>query len=243
MPSLRFVEVNGDKQNIVVLKNLPSQIVGHQGEIKPKISNGHISRQHCTIKYQEPGSWLVIDGNDTVGGESRNGLLTIDGKKVVDKVTLSDPGDRAYILFLHNTSAYLEVFNTDEEKSFITSGVRDCDLDHQLAKMAVNSTLLKGEVNAISDIVLDNKNRIEQTGNQINQVEVRQKEQASKMDAMFSLLEEGLNHVEDVGTKPKVFVTGFLIVISASIMSLGLYGVYRNLDPIINTLFQIEQKK
>lgn len=229
MPRLRFVEITADKQNVEILENLPSQIIGHKGKVKPQITNGHISKHHATVCFLTDGiddSWLVIDGDVIAGVQSTNGLRDSEGEKVTGKVTLRDPGDRVYLLYMYNTNAYLEVFNTEIEKVNATNGLDEEDIKPQLSKISVNTSILKNEVVSVNSQVQDNKVQI----GSLN----------SKLDGIISSLAVGLDHVEEVGSKPKVFITGFTIIFTAVILSIMSFGIYRNINHIIRQVFHIQ---
>lgn len=238
MPRLRFVEITADKQNIEVLENLPIQIVGHSGKVKPQITNGHISQNHATVCYQksENGieeSWIISDGDTSTGIESTNGLRNSEGERIKSKVTLSDVGDRIYLLYIYNNTAYLEVFNTDFEIARSTNGLTEEDLKPQLSKITVNTNIIKKEVSTVTTQVKDNLKRL-------GDLDVKQTELSIKIDSVLNSLAVGLDKVEDVGSKPKPYLIGFSILLSATILSIFTFGVYRNINPIIRQLFQIE---
>lgn len=263
MPSLRFVEINGHKQNIEILENLPSQIVGHKGEIKPQITNGHISRHHATVCYDAHNeSWLVIDGDAISGATSKNGLKSINGEVIKGKITLREVGDRVYLLYLYDTNAYLEVFATNQEKMDSTSGIKNEDVKPEIDKLVVNTSLIKGEVIRVSEVANSNASHIAkvdkiqtQLSNQVKEtlvtvtdnaehldkIDKTQDDLSGRLDAMMSILDRGLNQVEDIGNKPKQFILGFTIFSMGAIFIMFTYGVYRNLDPIVKNLFQLEQ--
>lgn len=258
MTSLRFVEVNGDQQNIEILENTPIQMVGHQGQVKPKISNGHISRFHATVCHKfEYGIniWEVSDGNERTGELSRNGLFDKDGDKIAGPITLENVGDRIYLLYMFDTIAYLEVFVTAIDKVRYTSGLESADaLDHKIAKLDVNNSILKnqlvnnqeaihnsevtkeaiiGKLDVTSQNVEVNKANIESLGKS-NAV------LTEKLNTMSILLEQGLNHVEEIGSKPRIFIVGFAIMITATMLSVFSYGLYQNINPIMKSIFKIE---
>ena len=260
MTSLRFVEVNGDEQNIEILENVPFQIVGHKGEIKPLISNGHISRFHASVCHNFDygiNLWTVTDGNLRTGELSRNGLMNKDGEKIIGSITLENVGDKVYLLYMYDTIAYLEVFVTDVEKVRTTSGLSDEEnLGHKLNKINVNNAIIKNQlVDTLSSInksqvtkaeiitkldttsenVETNKANIESLGRSNAALN-------DKVNLRSTLLEQGLNHVEEIGSKPKIFIMGFSIMIVATVLGLLSYGLYQNLDPIMKSIFKLENE-
>ncbi len=238
MPRLRFVEITADKQNIEVLENLPSQIVGHSGKVKPQITNGHISKYHATVCYQKSENgidetWQVTDGDASTGIESKNGLRNSEGERIYYKTTLRDVGDRVNLLYIYNNNAYLEVFNTDIEKVNATSGLSEDDIKPQLSKMTVNTNLIKKDVSKVTEQVKTNLKHL-------GAIDTKQTEMSIKIEGLISSLAVGLEHVEDVGSKPKPYLIGFSILITASILAIFTFGVYRNINPIIRQVFKIE---
>lgn len=261
MTSLRFVEVNGDKQNIEILENLPIQMVGHQGQVKPKISNGHISRYHATVchKFQYGiNIWEVLDGNERTGELSRNGLFDKDGDKVPGPVTLENVGDRVYLLYMYDTIAYLEVFVTSEEKVRYTSGLESENaLDHKIAKLDVNNVIIKNQLVSTQELL--DKSEVTKS-EMIGKLDVTSQDVAvnranienlgksnaalnEKINTMSILLEQGLQHVEEIGSKPKIFIAGFSIMLAATILSVFSFGLYQNINPIMKSIFKIEIQK
>lgn len=262
MPSLRFVEINGHKQNIEILENLPSQIVGHKGEIKPQITNGYISRHHATVCYNHTDeSWLVIDGSTLSGEASKNGLKDSSGNQIISKVTLREVGDRVYLLYLYDTNAYLEVFSTNQEKSQSTAGLVSEDINPHVDKLTVNTSIIKSEVMRIAEVASSNKAHIDEVDkvqsqltsqvketlvtvtdnvDHLNKIDKTQDVLSNRIDSMMDILDRGLNQVEDIGSKPKKFLLGFSIFCLGGISIIFMYGFYRNLDPIIKTMFRIE---
>lgn len=259
MASLRFVEINHDKQNIEILENLPSQIVGHKGEIKPKISNGHISRRHATVEFSEVDgnpTWVITDGDNVSGEASRNGLRDKTGEVILSKITLKDVGDRVYLLYMYNTLAYIEVFTTEIEKVRATKGVDEIDLiAAKVTKLEVNNALVKSQLSSTQQ-ALDNSNHCElelksklaetskavkTNREQIDSIGRSNSELSNKVDGMLLILEKGLNQVEDVGTNPKPFIIGFAIMLSATLISVFTFGVYINIRPIMESLLKTDQ--
>jgi hypothetical protein len=114
MLSLRFVEIVADQKTITpipVLADKASCVVGHKGDILPKICNGRISRRHCTVTYNaEFGLWAIKDGVE--GNPSQNGLYDADGGRVQGLTTLSKAGDRIYLLAVRGFAAFLEVVDS-----------------------------------------------------------------------------------------------------------------------------------
>lgn len=236
MPSLRFVEINGDKQNVEILENLPSQIVGHQGEIKPQITNGHISRHHCTVCYSvENGQekWLVIDGDMIKGASSTNGLKDKFGEKILGKATLENVGDRVYLLYLYNTNAYLEVFATEVEKVNSTQGLDPDLIQPELNRLRVNTALMKDDLSTAISLANNNKTHLDK-------VDKAHTEITGKIDSLFNIVERGLNQVEEVGNKPKPFIIGFSIFLVVSLLSIGVYEIYLNKKFILRQMFNLE---
>lgn len=234
MPSLRFVEINGTRKSSEILENLPSQIIGHKGEIKPQITNGHISRHHATVCYNENDeSWLVIDGNTITGVESKNGLRDSQGHPIVGKTTLKDVGDRVYLLYMYDTNAYLEVFNTAREKLDGTSGLEDDDIEPEISKLSVNTHLLKDEVCTALKLAQTNKETL-------TTVSEKNVELSGKVATLMAVLDQGLNQVEEIGNKPKQFILGFGIFSLGVVSLIVLYGVFRNVDPIVRSFFDIQ---
>lgn len=263
MPSLRFVEINGKRQNVEILENLPSQIVGHKGEIKPQITNGHISRHHATVCYNhDDESWLVTDGDSVSGVKSKNGLKTWTGETINGEITLKDVGDRVYLLYLYDTNAYLEVFATNQEQRESTSGLEDNGVKPEIDKLVVNTSLIKGQVVKVSETVSSAANNLAKVSDvqtklsqqvkdtnimavanleHLEQVDIKQDELVKRIDSVMDILDRGLNQVEDIGSKPKQFLLGFSIFCLGGLSLIFMYGFYRNVDMIMKTVFDIEQ--
>lgn len=235
MPSLRFVEINGDKQNVEILENLPSQIVGHQGEIKPKITNGHISRHHATVCHSNEGGidkWLVIDG-DVIKGTSKNGLRNKEGEKIVGKTTLENVGDRVYLLYIYNTNAYLEVFATGLEKANSTQGLETDSTEVELNRLRVNTTLMKNDLTTAISMATNNKKHLEK-------VDKDHGELTGKINSIFTIVDKSLDRVEEVGDRPKPYIIGFTIVLIASLLGIAVHEIYLNKRAILKQLFNLE---
>jgi hypothetical protein len=109
---LRFVERSKGRDHKTPIEKFPC-VIGHQGNIKPEILNGHISGKHCTVRYDlKSRSYIVEDGAE--GKPSSNGIY-FHGEKV-DIATLKVSGDRLYLLrLISGEEGYLELFKPGNE--------------------------------------------------------------------------------------------------------------------------------
>jgi hypothetical protein len=111
---LQFVEIKDADRQVQLLEG-DQHVVGHSGDIVPKLCNGRISKRHATVSRMAEEAiqvyglqWFVVDGFE--GKESTNGLWTVtDGK--ISEGMLTKPGDRIYLLRDVDAcrEAYLEV--------------------------------------------------------------------------------------------------------------------------------------
>jgi hypothetical protein len=134
--NLKFVELTDVDRREVVLEKKQSQIIGRDGDIKPQITDGHLSRQHARVVFTGNDTWDIHDGVST---ESHNGLFFFptgseESIEVIQMVKMSNIGERIDLLNLPKNHVYLEVvregdriINNVKEKakdqSKITAGI------------------------------------------------------------------------------------------------------------------------
>lgn len=154
---LRFVERSKGRENKTPIEKFPC-VIGHHGDIKPEILNGHISGKHCTVRYDlKSRSYFVEDG--TEGKPSSNGIY-FHGEKV-DLATLKISGDRVYLLrLISGEEGYLELFKPGTEPVCPRSTL---DVDPRLIRTEETAT----EAHLIAT---KNKEHIEQLEGKLKQL-------------------------------------------------------------------------
>ena len=156
---------------------------------------------------------------------------------------------------MYDTIAYLEVFVTDIEKVRYTNGLEGVDsLDHKIAKLDVNNTIIKNqlvntqeaiETSAVTKEEIIGKLDVTSQNVEVNKANIENLGKSNlvlseKLNTMSILLDQGLNRVEEVGSNPKTFITGFSIMLAATLLSVFSYGLYQNINPIMQSIFKIE---
>ena len=226
MLNLRFVEFAGDNTTQQDIPNNKTNMIGHEGNIKPQISNGRISRKHCTVNYDHAtDSWLVIDGNTITGQNSRNGLFTISGERILGKVTLTEPCQRVFLLAMGNNQAYLETYVADEKTGCdITRTTIDLESEVLAAKDVAEKAARN--VRIVSDLVENNANNIESLQRHQSALE-------EKVSFMMNAIDTGLDKVEEIGTKPKPYIIGTALILFMCVGGIVTYSLHKNIDDII----------
>ena len=229
MLKLQFVEVCKSHSEKIILEDLPLQTIGHDSDIKPKITNGHLSRKHCTIVYYSAlHCWRVTDGSVDNQSPSRNGLWNKEGSKIEGHVMLSNLGDRVYLLKIPNNEAYLEVVDDSlpELKSRSTSG-----LEIQIAELTTTAEKVADTVSDVKQAVVSNRAGIDQ-------VKVQSEAINAKVSVLTSTLESVLDQIETVGKEPKVYFLGATVSFLMLMMALFGFAVYTNIGKIVD--YQLE---
>jgi len=224
MLKLQFVEIANSHSEKIILENLPSQTVGHAGTIKPKISNGHLSRIHCTIVfYSALCCWRVTDGSLDNQSPSRNGLWNKEGNKIEGHIMLSNLGDRVYLLKIPDNEAYLEVVDDSlpELKSRSTSG-----LEIQIAELTTTAEKVANNVSDVKQAVVSNREGIEQVKKTSDALD-------SKVNLMMTTLNSSLDRIEDIGSKPRLYLTGTMVATLMIFTAVSLFTFYSHVDDFV----------
>lgn len=153
MLHLQFVEIKDADRHTELLEG-DRHLVGHKGDIVPRLCNGRISQRHATIA-RIGRQWLVVDGHE--GKPSTNGLWTIEGR--IYEGMLAKEGDRIYLMrdIDASTECYLEVV---AEPSRPTTQQPD------------RSTIdMENRVNALDSLAHENRSKIVATDEKLSELE------------------------------------------------------------------------
>ena len=224
MLKLQFVEVTKSHSEKVILEDLPLQTVGHDGDICPRITNGHLSRIHCTVVYYSAlHCWRVTDGNLNNKAPSRNGLWTKDGNKIDTHVMMSNLGDRVYLLNIPGNLAYIDVID-DAIPSLQPRST--AGLEIQIAELTTKAEKVADKISDVKEAVNCNKQGIEQVKQTGDVLE-------AKVNLIMATLDSSLDRIEDIGSRPKLYLTGTMIATVMIFAAVSLFTFYTHIDDFV----------
>jgi hypothetical protein len=220
MLNLRFVEINQGEIRQQEINKYPC-IIGRNGTVKPLITNGALSLQHCTICYDfRNQTWTISDGVD--GKKSSNGIFSYDRKtleidRVSDKISIINEGDRVYLLSKSDgPCAYVEL-----HKNSLESPTQD--FDPALVRLTVGLEEVAGR-------------------------SIQNSEKIGEMEGVLKKVSNSIQLMQWVGQRPIQTLSGVIILLFAGfgIVSLSILNV-KGADIIDYFLesrgYKIEQKK
>lgn len=209
--------------------------IGHQGDIKPKISNGHISRIHATVYHDgESNSWLVLDGNHERNRSSKNGIYNKDGDRIESSIKLFSEGERVFFINSDNCVAYLEVFESENEICD-TKGRDTAGLEIQLAHIQTKTELNSKKLTSVA-------NRVETNLEAIREVHDKTTDLDQKVSLIASTVDQALDHVSELGSKPRQYITGALVAFFMVLLAMTSYILYHKMEKITDQLLRTQDR-
>lgn len=225
---LKFIELAKGETRKVTLTGL-DHIIGHEGDIKPEISNGHISRKHVRVNQVNDNCWLISDG---IGLPSRNGLYFQDVsspelKKVDTSVKLDKIGQRVYLLKIDGAEAFIEIF-PDVELVIDKPQRQTSGLEIELQKLATQTEKAVDKIQVATVNIAANRNEI------------------TELKKTNSILADKVNlaldTIEEVGNNPKKYMMGAATLAGICLLGIMVLGAYNRINDVMDRLLYQQNK-
>ena len=213
---IRFVEKVGEETEIQEITKFPT-VIGHNGNIRPLICNGKISKNHCTVTYDiDNGVYQVEDGAN--GKPSTNHLYLSDriggDCAVTSKAILSKPGQAVYLIrLLNGTEAYIEIYDPNDIRSI------DPRATSSLDPMLVKTNAMMIETRQI-----------------VEHNAVRLTELDSKLQALLKVFDY-------LGENPRKAISAIAIITLMIVIGLPTIVIWANRQAIVDLMLKEETYK